>query len=214
MLEMNDKVPSFAEFRLVHTYDRPISIIITESGKPIPEEQWEDHKEKVSSTRGLNFGKDSEEFLHKFVRKTDSPGEMGKLTVTSPITVRIDRSEHAGHQIYRWEHREDQVTWKEALDDIELALPVIVECVNQGLRLGSATDYLGMLWLYNLDTRLNMILQVKKQEQPGSMFKIVIVTILRERLANFKMEKNMPKITIEGGKAFLAHAPMYMKTSR
>ena len=193
MLEINDRVPGFIEFNLLNAYGDPVSFLVTEAGIIIPQKDW-----KETWTDGL----------HKFVDRADEEGELTKISVEAPATVEIDRSNHAVNQIYRWEHRNNQVTWDEIVADIKKAAPLVVKIINDGMVMGARGNQRGRIWIHNQDNNLNLIVQVKGQEQPGHLFKIVVVTILRAPDVKFyKQAPFMAKINIDGGVARITYSP-------
>lgn len=193
----------------------PIELYIAERGIIIPREQWRKTTVGAKSDTGLNFGEDSEETLYKYTDKAGVIGPVAKLNVVLP--VQIDQAAHAAHQMYRWEHRFDQVDQAEVMSNVELAAPKIAELVFQGIlmpgvgansRRGTKSDYNGLVWLYNIDTGLNVIVQVKPAEQRGEQaFKIAIITILRRAGITFSKASVMPKITVSATEARVVYTP-------
>jgi len=187
---------------------------ITERGIIVPEKEWERTSVPMHSSTGLNFGEDSDETLYKYIDKTGAIGHVADLTVALP--VRVDQVTHAAHQIYRWEHRWDQADQKEVLWNVEKAAPKIAELVfNDVIVLGTGSNthtgqrpnYMGMVWLYNIESGLNVIVQVKKKEQRDHAFKITILTVLRRRGMSWKRMSEMAKITISETEARIVFVP-------
>ncbi len=168
----------------------------------------------MRSRTGLNFGKDEEETLYKYTDKSGEVGEVAMLDVVIP--VRVDQVSHAAEQIYRWEHRFDQVDQDEVIWNVEKAAPKLAELVLNGritpgrgadARTGEKSDYRGLVWLYNIESGLNVIVQVKGREQREHAFKIAIITVLRRRNMTWSRASDMAKITVSSTEARIVYTP-------
>lgn len=193
-------------------------IVINERGQEIPPEKWERTVTRMRNETGLNFGNDTEENLVKFIDMQGKVGYVEMLTI--PVKVRIDQTSHAANQQYRWEHRYDQVSDEEILGDVRMAAPKILEIVlNDDIDVGTRqihrdakNRFSGHVWLYNIRTGLNIIVQVKHKEQnDGQMIKFVVVTMKRQRDMTWTRAYNMPKITVSDSEARIVYVPNMYK---
>ena len=172
---------------------------------------------RTSSNRsGLNMGRDTEEDLIKYIDRTGKVGRVANLSIPIDISVAVDQVEHAADQIYRWEHRFDQVDESEIMSDVEMAAPKIVELfINDAIAAGTSGNRqtgqggnnMGFVWLFNIETRLNTILQVKNREQRDHNIKLVVITVLRAQNASFSKRDSMVKITISSSEARVVYVP-------
>ena len=212
MILIGDSIPSFDEFACDDS--RILEMYINERGETIPPDEWRKtavHMRNVNT--GLNMGKDREETLYKYTDKSGEHGPIARMNLAIP--VQIDQVSHAAEQMYRWEHRFDQVDQAEILKDVTTAAPKLAELVlNGGIVPGKPfnrddrgnKDYGGMVWLYNVESGLNIIVQVKGKEQRDHAFKITIVTVLRKRGME-KWSKDMPKVTVSSTEARIVYVP-------
>ena len=216
MIFLKDRIPGFDEFNDEHSNDGSpvLEMYIAERGVVIPEKDWRKIPTHMRSSTGLNFGKDEEETLYKYTDKSGVVGQVAMLDVVIP--VRIDQVSHAAEQIYRWEHRFDQVDQEEVVRDVEMAAPKLAELVlnnkiTPGLganaRTGERSDYRGLVWLYNIESGLNVIVQVKGKEQREHAFKIAIITVLRRRNMTWSRASEMAKITVSSTEARIVYVP-------
>lgn len=206
MILFEDCVQSFDEFCERNAgNDSPIfEAYITERGIVIPQSEWRKLPTNMRNSRtGLNFGKDEEETIYKFADKAGSTGQVGSLNV--PIDVRIDQTSHAANQIYRWEHRFDQVDQEEILSDVRKAAPAIIELILNGkMKVGTGwnpeknteQNYEGQVWIKNSDTMLNTIVQAKGRESKNYPLKLLVVTVLRKKEMSLSRRDLMPKIVV------------------
>ena len=206
MVFFNDIIQSFDEFCDNNAGEgSPIlEAYITERGMVIPQSEWRRIPTTMRNSRtGLNFGKDEEETIYKFADKAGSTGQVGSLNV--PIDVRIDQTGHAANQIYRWEHRFDQVDQEEILSDIRKATPSIIDLILNGrLNLGTGwnqtkgteQNFEGQVWIKNSDTMLNTIVQAKGRESKGYPIKLLVITVLRKKEMSLSRRDTMPKIVV------------------
>lgn len=212
---MNDMVPCFELFCESECFGAPlVEVAIDERGQTIPQSEWEKTFVRMRSQKGLNYGKDSEETLIKYVPKEGVIGRVATMNVVVP--VRIDQVSHAANQIYRWEHRWDQVTEEEVMSDVKMAAPKLVELVlnggmTPGTRQDDARNPVGQVWLYNIESGLNIIVQVKEKEQSDHSLKVVVVTVLRQKGMTWSRGDDMPKITISSTEARIVATPRNFK---
>lgn len=219
MFEMTDMVPCFEQFSTDNCFGAPLTeMFIGEGGIIIPREEWQRTATTMRSPHGLNFGKDNEETLTKYVDRTGTIGQVAMINV--PVPVRIDQVSHAANQIYRWEHRYDQVTEEEVMSNVKMAAPKILELVLNGALTpgtgtnnvtGQNTNYSGQVWIYNIDTGLNIIVQAKGKEQRDHAIKIAVITVLRLRNMTWNKANSMPKITVSSTDARIAYIPQNPK---
>ena len=166
-----------------------------------------------------DMGTKNEEELKKYTDQTGIVGEIGNIEFEGPFKIQISNSSHAAHQQYRVGHREKPVTDAEVLADLKTAGPQIAKLITtKNFKPGRETigtsavyddkrvlkDSHGNVWIYNSDSRLNLIIQVKKAEKTGTTFSILVVSINRQReMHEFGPLKYRAKIVISGGNAKL-----------
>jgi hypothetical protein len=205
----NHSIQSFEEFCDENAGEgSPIlEAYITERGMTVPESDWRKIRTNMRGGKagtGLDFGNAEEEVLYKYTDQVGQTGQVGRLSI--PIDVRIDQTSHAANQIYRWEHRFDQVDQEEILSDIKKAAPTILDLVLSGQlkvgtgwspRKGTQQNYEGQVWIKNSNTMLNTIVQVKGRESKEYPLKLLVVTVLRKKDFNSLTRRDqMTKIVI------------------
>ena len=213
MLEFNHIVPNFSQFA---TDEAPIfELLITERGETIPREEWVDGGLRVNVDNVAHPGE--KDILTKYVDRTDKPGFLQKLAVKMPDgktkRVVVDKTRHAGHQLYRWGHRTDQVEWDEVLSDINIALPTMIKFAENGMEIGDAYDRgnlasAGKVWIQNADSNLNLVVQLKNapEREIGYKYRLAIVTIIRIESSKF-IKAYMPKLVISGDTVTVEREP-------
>jgi hypothetical protein len=206
----------FEEFcRINCTVESPIlEFYVLESGEVLRGGEFEKIPVTATNASGLNMGRDTEETLYKYARLMGKVGEVATLNV--PVPVKIDMTIHAAHQQYRYEHRYSPVTDEEILDTVKIAAPKIMElAINDGIQYGTmanaktgeASNMQGMVWLFNIRTNLNAIVQARRQDRFGHAMKLTVLTILRHPKMMWKKAETMPKITVSETEARIVYVP-------
>ena len=214
-------VPLFEDFseRIADGRSDVVEILITEDGDAYPSGgKFEKIPVKMSNVTGLNMGRDAEEYLYKYTHDTGKIGPVKMMQVAIP--VRIDMTTHAAHQQYRWEHRWQPVGDDEILSDVQMAAPKIVHLAVSdqlpygtmaSVRTGTASNMKGLVWIFNIRTKLNIIAQVRQwtPEDRGEKYllKVTVITILRGQNVTFSKASEMPKITVSETEARIAYVP-------
>lgn len=201
-----------------------MEFLITEDGETygMGDRRFEKIPVKMSNITGLNLGRDADEYLYKYTHDTGKIGTVKMMQV--PIQVRMDMTTHAAHQQYRWEHRWEPVKDDEILHDVQMAAPKIVHLAVSGqlpygtmanVRTGTASNMQGMVWVFNIRTKLNLIVQVRQwtPDDRGEKYllKITVITVLRGQNVSFSRADSMPKITVSEQEARIAYVPKTYK---